>query len=100
MKSLINDYEKSVNAIIDAFKKKQGLTSDDGYWIGDQIGEIYDFGSVYTFDFHDVFIDLKESAEPGEIFKWREYMLRIWKINNFVGSNLLNEINYRSWIKG
>lgn len=101
MNNLISDYEKSVNAIVDAFKKKQGYTSnDDGYWIGDQVGEIYDFGIVYTFDFHDILTDLKESAEPGEIFKWREYMLKIWEINNIVGHNLLDEINYRSWLKG
>lgn len=101
MKNLISDYEKSVNAIIDAFKKKQGYTSNDvGYWIGDQVGEIYDFGIVYTFDFRDILTDIKESAKPDEIFKWREYMLRIWEINNIVGHNLLNEINYRSWLKG
>ncbi len=68
MKNLISDYEKSVNAIVNAFKKKQGLTSnDDGYWIGDQVGEIYDFGVVYTFDFRDILTDIKESAKPDEI---------------------------------
>lgn len=97
---LINNYENAVNAIIEEFKKKQELTSNEGYWIGNQIGEVYDFGDAYTFDFNDVLLDIKENAVKGEIFKWRNYMLRIWQLNNMAGGVLLNEINYRSWIKG
>lgn len=97
---LISNYENAVNAIIEEFKKKQELTSNDGYWIGNQIGEVYDFGDAYTFDFNDVLLDIKENAVKGEIFKWRNYMLRIWQLNNMAGGVLLNEINYRSWIKG
>lgn len=97
---LISNYENAVNAIIEEFKKKQELTSNDGYWIGNQIGEVYDFGDAYTFDFNDVLLDIKENADKGEIFKWRNYMLRIWQLNNMAGGVLLNEINYRSWIKG
>lgn len=76
------------------------MTSNEGYWIGNQIGEVYDFGDAYTFDFNDVLLDIKENAVKGEIFKWRNYMLRIWQLNNMAGGVLLNEINYRSWIKG
>lgn len=97
---LISRYENAVNAIIEEFKKKQELTSNEGYWIGNQIGEVYDFGDAYTFDFNDVLLDIKENAVKGEIFKWRNYMLRIWQLNNMAGGVLLNEINYRSWIKG
>lgn len=97
---LINNYENAVNAIIKEFKKKQELTSNEGYWIGNQIGEVYDFGDAYTFDFNDVLLDIKENTVKGEIFKWRNYMLRIWQLNNMAGGVLLNEINYRSWIKG
>ena len=96
---LIKNYENAVNAIIEEFKKKQELTSNDGYWIANQIGEIYDFGDTYTFDFNDVLLDIKENAVKGEIFNWRNYMLRIWQLNNMAGGVLLNEINYRSWLK-
>lgn len=97
---LISNYEKAVNAIVEEFKKKQELTSSDGYWIANQIGEIYDFGDTYTFDFNDVLLDIKENAEKGEIFKWRNYMLRIWQLNNMAGGVLLSEINYRNWLRG
>ena len=40
------------------------------------------------------------NAEHDEIFKWREYMMRIWSINNIVGGIFLKENNYRSWLKG
>lgn len=96
---LIKNYENAVNAIIEEFKKKQELTSNDGYWIANQIGEVYDFGDTYTFDFNDVLLDIKENAVKGEIFNWRNYMLRIWQLNNMAGGVLLNEINYRSWLK-
>ena len=97
---LIKNYENAVNAIIEEFKKKQEIKSNEGYWIGNQIGEVYDFGDTMTFDFHDILIDLKENAPKEEIFKWRNYMLRIWQINNMAGGVLLQEANYRSWLKG
>ena len=56
---LIKNYEDAVNNIITEFKKKQEIDSEEGYWIGNQIGEVYDFGDTMTFDFHDVLIDLK-----------------------------------------
>lgn len=97
---LIKNYENAVNAIIEEFKKKQEIETTDGSWIGNQIGEVYDFGDTMTFDFRDVLIDLKENAPKEEIFKWRNYMLRIWSINNLAGGVLLQEFNYRSWLKG
>lgn len=97
---LIKNYEDAVNAIITEFKKKQGIESDEGYWIGNQIGEVYDFGDVMTFDFNDILIDIKENAPKEEIFKWKNYTIRIWSINNMAGGVLLQEMNYRSWLKG
>ena len=96
----IKKYENAVNAIITAFKEKQGLGTYEGYWIGNQIGEGYDFGDTMTFDFRDILIDLKEDAPKDEIFKWRDYMMRIWSINHMAGGVLLKENNYRSWLKG
>lgn len=97
---LISTYENAVNAIIEEFKKKHNISSSDGYWISERIGEVYDFGDAYTFDFNDVLLDVKENAPEEEIFKWRDYMLRIWNINNIAGCVLLNEVNYRSWLRG
>ena len=96
----IKKYENAVNAIITAFKEKQGLDTYEGYWIGNQIGEVYDFGDTMTFDFRDILIDLKEDAPKDEIFKWRDYMMRIWSINHMAVGVLLKENNYRSWLKG
>lgn len=97
---LIKNYEDAVSAIIEEFKKKQGIDSNEGYWIGNQIGEVYDFGDTMTFDFHDILTDIKSNAQKEEIFKWRNYTLRIWSINNMAGGILLQEMNYRSWLKG
>ena len=96
----IKNYENAVNAIITAFKEKQGLDTYGGYWIGNQIGEVYDFGDSMTFNFLDILTDLKQNAPKDEIFKWRDYMMRIWSINNMAGGVLLKENNYRSWLKG
>ena len=96
----IKIYEDAINEIIKAFKEKQGLDTYEGYWIGNQIGEVYDFGDPMTFDFRDILTDLKEDAPKDEIFKWRDYMMRIWSINNMAGGILLKENNYRSWLKG
>lgn len=98
---LIRNYENSVNAIITEFKQKQVFkNADNGYWIGNSVGEVYDFGDGFTFDFNDVLTDIREDAPKGEIFEWREYLLRIWHINNLAGGVLLSEINYKNWLKG
>ena len=96
----IKNHEDAINEIIKAFKEKQGLDMNEGDWIDDQIGEVYDFGDSMTFNFLDILTDLKENAPKDEIFKWREYMMRIWSINNIVGGIFLKENNYRSWLKG
>ena len=97
---VIKNYEAAVEAIIEEFKKKQGIDNAEGYWIGDRIGEVYDFGDTMTLDLRDVITDLRESAPVGEIMNWRNYLLRIWNINNMVGAMCINEINYTSWLKG
>ena len=96
----IKKYENAINEIIKAFKEKHDLNMYEGYWIGNQIGEFYDFGDTMTFDFRDILTDLKEDAPKDEIFKWRDYMMRIWSINNMAGGVLLKENNYRSWLNG
>lgn len=98
--NLIKKYEESVNDIIDEFKKKHEFNVTEGYWIGDEVGGVYDFGDTLTFDFRDIFLDIKENTHKGEIEKWQEYNLRIWSVNNMVGGVFLKEINYRSWLKG
>lgn len=96
----IKNYEDAINDIIKAFKEKQGLDMNEGDWIDDQIGEVYGFGDSMTFNFLDILTDLKQNAPKDEIFKWREYMMRIWSINNIVGGIFLKENNYRSWLNG
>lgn len=100
MIELISNYENAVNAIVDEFKKKQEIKSSEGYWIGKEIGGVYDFGDTMTFDFRDILTDIKTNAEKDEIFKWQEYNLRIWSLNNMVGGMFLQEINYSNWLKG
>lgn len=98
--NLIEKYEDAVNGIIAEFKKKHGIEENEGSWIAGQVGEIYDFGDTMIFSFNDILSDIKESAPVDEILKWRDYMNRIWAINNMVGGVVLNEISYRKWIMG
>ena len=98
--NIIENYNNAVNAIVEEFKKKHDISSTDEHWIGDQIGEIYDFGDCMIFNFYDILLDIKENAPQNEIFKWRDYGQRIWTINDMAGAILLDDINYRSWLKG
>lgn len=97
---IIENYENSVNAIVEGFKKKNEFNSPEGYWIGNEVGGVYDFGDTMTFDFRDILTDIKDNAPKDEIVKWQEYNLRIWQINNIVGGAFLKDINYHSWLKG
>lgn len=99
--SLIDTYQNVVNSIVDEFKKKQWPDEEvDGYWVGDFVGELYSFYDSLFLDFNDIFIDIKENAPMGEILRWNEYVNRIWEINDIVGTQTLNKVNYRSWLKG
>lgn len=64
---IIKQYENYCNEIVLFFCKKHDLT--DGYWIGGQIGGIYDVADM-SINFRDIVYDLK-SEQPKEMFtKW------------------------------
>ena len=98
---LIENYEKSVNAIVEEFKKKQWPDDEiKGYWIGDFVGEIYDFNGIIYLDFIDILTDIRENVPKGEISKWYDYVNRIYNINNITNVPMLRDVNYHSWLKG
>lgn len=86
-KVLIGRYDVICNKIVEEFCEKQGLEFDG--WVGDNVGEVASFNTIYFFNMTDIILDLRENADKGEILKWQDENLESE-----------NYINYYSFTKG
>ena len=88
-RSLKSDYIKVVNAYMDAFCKKQGLTME--HWVAGDIGGICCFGDVLFFSFDQIRIDIDNKFKKGVIIDW---------LYEMIDTNPTKQINYYSYAKG
>lgn len=95
VQKLIENYEKSCNAIAREFSRKQGFDEDDLFWVGGEVGGIASFIEQYYFGMDDIILDLSTSQKKYFILNWQEdgtdYNIR---------TNKTDFINYKSYIQG
>ncbi len=86
-KTLIEQYDKICNEIVQKFANKQWG------WIGNTIGGIADFNESYTYGFDDIVEDLRTNQPKGFIEQWQE---EGFDFNH--KSEEIKFINYKSYI--
>lgn len=99
---MIADYERSCNALADAFLNKQFNDPDeppitiedskDAFWFGGDAGDAVVYGEQ-VFAFNDIITDLYEDAPIGEIIKYNDY-------HEYCYDQSITPINYRAWLHG
>lgn len=88
MNPLKYNYEKSVEAYINAFCVKQEMDFES--WVANDVGTIACFGDVMYFGFDDIRYDIDTNQPAGQIITW------LYDAIDHEGIN----INYRSYSKG
>lgn len=88
----IGDWELSCNLLAEECGKHlfgEDYDTIDDFWIGEQIGGLFDYSGVLQLTCENMAEVLKEGTEVGTLIDWFE-------------ANIVNEqyINLHSWLKG
>lgn len=67
VKTLLADYKKSCDAIVQTFCKKQGIEFE--FWVDDKTCDIVQIGDCFL-NLSDIIIDLSELSPKGKILDW------------------------------
>lgn len=87
-------YNSVVQNYVLAFCDKHELDINDGYWIGDEIGGIYEIAD-YFFGFKDIKFDIDERVDERFIWDWYDYSLKVAEISDGAVT-----CAYEDWLKG
>ena len=90
-KVLIGRYEAICNKIIEEFREKQGLEFNG--WIGECVGDIASFNTIYFFSMSDIILDLRENIQKGKILEWQDDNLSLYAEREEW------YINYKTYVK-
>ena len=94
IKQLKREYNRSVNAYLEAFCDKHGFDYTEAVrsWVGGRVGEVVIIGD-YFFDFATIRTDMDEDAPEEELMKHYDYCVQAESLG-------LTSPNFTHWIKG
>ena len=94
IKQLKREYNRSVNAYLEAFCDKHGFDYTEAVrsWVDGRVGEVVIIGD-YFFDFETIRTDMDEDAPEEELMKHYDYCVQAEALG-------LTSPNFTHWIKG
>lgn len=90
---LKKNYEKACNAYVAALLDMWEVDSNSGYWIGDDVGGVYDFDGWITIDMQEIVCCVENNITPKEVEEWQDYYVKCHEYN-------LPAMNLDAWHKG
>ena len=94
IKLLKENYEKACNDYVQALLTLWGLDAYYGYWIGDEIGGVYDYGDgIFTIGMCDIVYSVENGVTKEEYEEMLEYCIKCSEYN-------LPTMNLNAWHKG
>lgn len=91
---LRQDYEKAVNGYLNELLRMWELDAYYGYWIGDDVGGVLDYGGgAFTIGMDDIIYCVENDVTREQYDEWQEYICDASEFN-FPLPNL------RSWMHG
>lgn len=95
-KTLQDRFEEVCELYVRAFLTKHGFHENgilnDGYWVGDDVGGIYEINDYYI-SLSDMRADIDEEAPEDMFFEWYDYSLN-------KGMDKVPCANYKNYLKG
>lgn len=86
-------FEAACNSYRHALESMWDLNAADGYWIGDEVGGLYDNGGFVTISLLDMIYCVENDLEWDEYDEWTQYNIKAHEFN-------FNCINLKSWHMG
>ena len=91
--ALMVQWLKAVQGYLCALLEAWELSSYYGYWIGGEIGSLYDYGGSFTITMDNIIYCVEHDVTHDQYMEWQEYCCDAAEFN-FTTPNL------RSWMAG
>jgi hypothetical protein len=93
-RQLKEQWEKACNGFLMELLRMWELDAHYGYWIGDEVGGVYDYGDgMFTINMDDIIYCVENDVTHEQYIEWQEYICDAAEFG-FATPNL------RSWMKG
>lgn len=93
IKLLKENYEKACNEYVKALLTLWDLDGYYGYWIGDEVGGVYDIDGWITIDMQEIIYCVENNVTSKEVSEWQDYYIKCHDYN-------LPMMNLNAWHKG
>ena len=90
---LKENYEKACNGYVRALLTLWGVDYKSGYWIGGDVGGIYDIDGWITLDMIEIAYCVENNVTSKEVEEWQDYLIKCHEYN-------LPTLNLNAWHKG
>ena len=90
---LKENYEKACNDYVRALLTLWDVDYKCGYWIGDEVGGVYDIDGWITIGMQDIVYCVENNVTSKEVSEWQDYYIKCHDYN-------LPAMNLNAWHKG
>ena len=91
---LRKDYEQACNGFLVELLRMWELDAHYGYWIGDDVGGVYDYGDgMFTINMDDIIYCVEHDVTEKQYMEWQEYICDADEFG-------FDTPNLKSWIMG
>jgi hypothetical protein len=92
-RQLKEQWEKACNGYLVELLRMWELDAYYGYWIGDEVGGVYDYGGSFTIGMDDIIYCVENDVTREQFVEWQEYICDAVALG-------FDTPNLRSWMKG
>lgn len=93
-RQLKEQWKQACNGYLVELLRMWGLDGFYGYWIGDEVGGVYDYGDgMFTISMDDIIYCVEDDIEEDEVLAWEDYCLDAHEFGFDIP-------NLRSWHRG
>ena len=92
-RQLKEQYEKACNGYLCELLSMWELDAYYGYWIGEEVGGVYDYGGMMTIGMEDIIYCVEHDVTEFQYQEWQEYICD-------AGEFGFDTPNLKSWMMG
>lgn len=78
---LRSEFERACNSYRHALERMWDLNPADGYWIGDEVGGVYDNGGFVTLGLLEMIYCIEHDITQEEYEEWSDYNIKAHEYN-------------------
>ena len=92
-RELRRQYDAACNGYVTELLRMWELDGFYGYWIGDDVGGVYDYGGAFTIGMEDIIYCVENDVTEEQYQEWQEYICEAIEFG-------FDTPNLKSWMHG